>query len=95
VTPRLYELITLTLEEESLANWTHRYGGLPLEQVEKYTKEIWIRVHFHKRLRKRCWHHSAEIMRDASYEEDPFFDAMVDLDMLLSRLRTNNLRSFR
>lgn len=95
MTHRLYKSITLILEERSLESLTHRYGGLPLEQVVKNTKEIWIRVPFHKRLRKRRWHHSAKTMRDAIYDEDPFFNAMMDLDTLLSRLSKNNLYSFR
>jgi hypothetical protein len=95
VTPCLYESLTLNIAERSLDDMKHGYWGLPLEQVEKYTKDIWIRVPFHKRLRKRCWHYNAEIMQDVNDDEDPFFDTMLDLDIFLLRLHKNKLRSFR
>jgi hypothetical protein len=95
VTPCLYKSLTLDVEERSLEDLTHHYEGLPLEQVGRYTKDRSIRVPFHKRLRKRCWHHNAEIVQHANDEEDPFFDTMMDLDILLTSLHTNKLRGFR
>jgi hypothetical protein len=95
VTPCLYETITLSIEERSLDHLTHRYAGIPLEKVGRYTKDICIRAPFHKRLRKRCWHYNAEIMQDANDDEDPFFGTMMDLDIFLTCLHKNKLCSFR
>ena len=95
VTPCLYESLNLEIDERSLGLLTHHYEGLPLEQVERYTKDISISVPFHKRLRKRCWHYNAEVMQHTNDEEDPSFDTMIDLDVLLTSLHMNELRSFK
>jgi hypothetical protein len=68
--------------------------GSPSRAGGEIYEDISIRVPFHKRLRKRCWHHNAEIVQHAN-DEDPFFDTMMDLDILLTSLHTNKLRSFR
>jgi hypothetical protein len=51
VTPYLYKSLTFDIKERSLEDLTHYYKGLPLEQVERYTKDILIRVPFYKRIR--------------------------------------------
>lgn len=95
VTPCLYETITLSIEERSLDDLTHRYAGLPLEKVGRYTKDICIRAPFHIRLGERCWHYNAKIMQETNDEKDSFFDTMMDLDIFLTCLHKNKLRSFK
>ncbi|OCL11969.1 hypothetical protein AOQ84DRAFT_373498 [Glonium stellatum] len=105
--PLLYESLTFSATELSLESLVSTAEKIPLIHL-KYTKDISIRAPFRTRLWNRCLHRDdprlsdeavlRRVVNDVEDDEvsdrNPFFRAMMVLDVLFCCLAENKLRSF-
>jgi len=65
--PYLYESITFSTTELSMAGLRYTVDNIPPAHM-KYTKDIWIKAPFHRRLENRCLHHDDSRFSDEAVE---------------------------
>lgn len=93
-TPGLYESVIIDTTIGSLRELRYMVNGLPLKQIKRYTKHIWIKDPFYEALRKSCTHYAVN-GRQALRRDDDLFCIISDLHKVLLSLNENHLLSFR